>query len=430
MAEISSFFNSVEHDRRYFAEDFARHLKKYFTNGVFNNELAVIANNDMSITIKSGDANIEGYRYSNTTDLTKGIEVADGTLKRIDNVVLRLDLTNRLISAQIIKGTYSDTPSAPALVRSTTTYDIKLAEITVNNSVTSITQSAIKDTRPDTNLCGIVASTVKTLDITDVYNQLYTKYNELIEEHNNDWNTWYELLKNNIDTWFVGIQQQYSDKLGEFETDFNKWFDNIKGKLSGDIAANLQKEIDDRYTKRETYSKEEIEEKLLQIPKLEIEVVSQLPTEQISEKTIYLISTDDAVNEGIITISQSDNSYQLNDQKIKISEGNILSQINNNELSIQPITTNLKNYKTVETVSVDFPIDKYYLACFYKNNGWIIVGTTKTDLSEYAKKSEIPTKMSQLQNDFLLQSTANTEEDALAESASTPDKFFYWTESE
>ena len=243
MAEISSFFNSVEHDRKYFAEDFARHLKKYFTNGVFNNELAVVANNDMSITIKTGDANIEGYRYTNTTDLKKGIEVADGTLKRIDNVVLRLDLTNRLISAQIIKGTYSDTPSAPALVRSTTTYDIKLAEITVNNSVTSITQSAIKDTRQDTNLCGIVASTVKTLDITDVYNQLYTKYNELIEEHNNDWNTWYDFLKNNIDTWFEDVQQQYSDKLGEFETDFNKWFDNIKGHLDDDPATALARDI-------------------------------------------------------------------------------------------------------------------------------------------------------------------------------------------
>ena len=60
--EKFSFFNDINDDRVYYAEDFARHLKKYFTNGIFNNELKVIANNDMTITIQEGDANIEGYR--------------------------------------------------------------------------------------------------------------------------------------------------------------------------------------------------------------------------------------------------------------------------------------------------------------------------------------------------------------------------------
>lgn len=159
--EKFSFFNSINGDRASYAEDFARHLKKYFTNGIFNNELKVIANNDMTITIQEGDANIEGYRYTNTGDLIKTIETADGTLKRIDNVVVRLDLTNRLISAQIIKGTFSDNPSAPALVRSSTIYDIKLAEIYVGASVTSITQSNITDTRFEESVCGVVASTVE-----------------------------------------------------------------------------------------------------------------------------------------------------------------------------------------------------------------------------------------------------------------------------
>ncbi len=193
--EKSSFFNDINDDRIYFAEDFARHLKKYFTNGVFNNELQVIANNDMTITIREGDANIEGYRYTNTGDLTKTIETADGKLKRIDNVVLRLDLTNRLISAQIIKGIFSETPKAPDLVRSSTIYDIKLAEINIDKGITSITQSSVKDTRPDTNLCGIVTSTVDTLELTDVYNQLYAKYNELIDQHNNTWNKWFDDIK-------------------------------------------------------------------------------------------------------------------------------------------------------------------------------------------------------------------------------------------
>ena len=198
--EKFSFFNDINDDRVYYAEDFARHLKKYFTNGIFNNELKVIANNDMTITIQEGDANIEGYRYTNTGDLIKTIETADGTLKRIDNVVVRLDLTNRLISAQIIKGAFSDNPSAPALVRSSTIYDIKLAEIYVGASVTSITQSNITDTRFEESVCGVVASTVETLNTEEIYDQLYTKYNEYIAATEASFTTWFNQIKNQLDS--------------------------------------------------------------------------------------------------------------------------------------------------------------------------------------------------------------------------------------
>lgn len=154
----------------------------------------------MTITIQEGDANIEGYRYTNTGDLIKTIETADGTLKRIDNVVVRLDLTNRLISAQIIKGTFSDNPSAPALVRSSTIYDIKLAEIYVGASVTSITQSNITDTRFEESVCGVVASTVETLNTEEIYDQLYTKYNEYIAATEASFTTWFNQIKNQLDS--------------------------------------------------------------------------------------------------------------------------------------------------------------------------------------------------------------------------------------
>ena len=214
--EKSSFFNDIDDDRVYFAEDFARHLAKYFTNGIFNNELKVIANNDMTVTIQEGDANIEGYRYTNTASLTKTIDTADGSLKRIDNVVIRLDLTNRLISAQIIKGTFSDSPSAPSLARSSTIYDLKLAEIYVDNGVTSITQSAITDTRFNKNVCGNVVSTVETINTTDVYNQLYTKFEEIIQQETTEFTAWFNRIKNQLDT----------DAAGHLAAEINKIVDS------------------------------------------------------------------------------------------------------------------------------------------------------------------------------------------------------------
>ena len=66
MNEKSSFFNDVDDDRIYYAEDFAEYFIPFFTNGIFNNGCNVLAENDnMSINVSVGRAFINGYRYYN-----------------------------------------------------------------------------------------------------------------------------------------------------------------------------------------------------------------------------------------------------------------------------------------------------------------------------------------------------------------------------
>lgn len=221
--EKFSFFNDVHDDRVYYAEDWARHLKKYFTNGIFNNELNVLANNDMTITIKEGDANIEGYRYTNTGDLVKTIDNADGTLNRIDNVVLRLDLTNRLISAQIIKGTFADKPVAPELVRTSTIYDLRLAKISIPAGTTTITQDLITDTRFITSDCGNVISTVQTPDTENLFIQIQTLFEKQINELNNNFEIWFDSIKNQLDSDAAGNLQNQINNLNSNKVDNAKY---------------------------------------------------------------------------------------------------------------------------------------------------------------------------------------------------------------
>lgn len=221
--EKFSFFNDVNGDRVYYAEDWARHLKKYFTNGIFNNELNVLANDDMTITIKEGDANIEGYRYTNTGDLVKTIDNADGTLNRIDNVVLRLDLTNRLISAQIIKGTFADKPVAPELVRTSTIYDLRLAKISIPAGTTTITQDLITDTRFITSDCGNVISTVQTPDTENLFIQMQTLFEKQINELNNNFEIWFDSIKNQLDSDAAGNLQNQINNLNSNKVDNAKY---------------------------------------------------------------------------------------------------------------------------------------------------------------------------------------------------------------
>ena len=96
----SLFFNSINGDRRYRAEDFASYFAKMLTNGVFpnpSNNLQVLAKEGMKITIKAGGCNINGYFGINDTDEVVTCSVANPMAQRVDIVVARWSLTNREI---------------------------------------------------------------------------------------------------------------------------------------------------------------------------------------------------------------------------------------------------------------------------------------------------------------------------------------------
>lgn len=210
--EKFSFFNDVDGDRVYYAEDFARHLATYFTNGIFNNGCQVLADNDnMSVNVSIGSANINGYRYDNDAIKTLIVDNADGVLNRIDNVVIRWNLTERTITAMVVKGAVAENPIAPDLVRTSTTYDLRIAKISVPAGTTEITQNLVTDTRFITSDCGNVISTVQTPDTEQL---------------------------------FIQIQAIFDNTIDTMTGDFDTWFEHVKGQLSTDVAGHLQNEID------------------------------------------------------------------------------------------------------------------------------------------------------------------------------------------
>lgn len=197
MAEKSSFFTSLNGDRKYKASDFAQYFNSFISDGVFpnpNTNLQVISNGDMTITVKEGSAWIQGYYYNNTSDLTLTVPFADGVLNRIDRVVIRLDYINREIKAYIKEGGTSSNPVPPTLQRDSSLYELCIAEINVNNGVLAINQSNINDTRLKSEVCGMVNSLIK------------------------------------VDSSIL------TDKL---EQDFYDWLDGMKEVLDGDIATKL-----------------------------------------------------------------------------------------------------------------------------------------------------------------------------------------------
>jgi len=152
MAIYSGFFGG-DPAPEYTQPQFAAVLAKLFTNGVtanFEDEFAVSENDpvSLSVIVPSGWAWIEGFWIHNTTDVVKSLAAADPDNDRIDRIILRLDNTTELeISIEVLEGTPAGSPTAPALTQTASTYEISLAQVLVEEDVTSVSDAKITDER-------------------------------------------------------------------------------------------------------------------------------------------------------------------------------------------------------------------------------------------------------------------------------------------
>lgn len=276
------FWNS-KNDRYYDADSMGDWLKPFFRNGVFQGQLQVTANDNMSVTVGAGYGYINGKHRHFLTPTTLDLETASGTLHRIDNVILRRDDTDRQIYLMIEKGGNASSPVAPALERKGSIYDMKLAEIYIAAGTVKITQAEITDTRMNAEVCGYVAATVKEIDFTQISAQFeryflnyknkitdeFQSFVQEVEEYNRQVEEGLLLMKQTFEdyagqqeelyqNWITGQQDNFSlwrkEQEGMFthwyETttekwrkDFQEWFEYLRGWFSDDAVGKMQMEI-------------------------------------------------------------------------------------------------------------------------------------------------------------------------------------------
>ncbi len=144
------------------AADVAAYLAG-LTSGVFSGaeDFPVTAAGGLKVTVGAGrgwvpPSRFTGYSITKREADTLTMPLADPSLPRIDRIVMRYDAGARAASLQVLQGTASSTPTAPAVSRTELIYDLCLAEITRPAGSTSISTGQITDTRLDEALCGLV----------------------------------------------------------------------------------------------------------------------------------------------------------------------------------------------------------------------------------------------------------------------------------
>lgn len=179
MAIRCGFFNSVDNDRLYTADEMTRPYELLVSNGVFatplgtpSNYLQVYAESNLSVRVKAGRGIFFDKWFLSDSDIVLNLTTAEATLKRIDSVIVKVDKSELVRGAtiEIKKGTPSNIPVPPVMTRTDSIHEYRLADILVNARATIISQADITDTRGLSD-CGWVTSLIQQLDTSTLYEQ-------------------------------------------------------------------------------------------------------------------------------------------------------------------------------------------------------------------------------------------------------------------
>lgn len=221
----SGFFDSVNYDRVYNAEQFSSIFDGLISDGVYasqGNKFVVSAvENTNSVTIGSGRAWFNHTWTLNDANLTIQCYDPISPYDRTDAVILEIDTRKavRKNSIKMIQGvsftaTGVNTPvNPPELQNGDGIYQYPLAYIRRNADDTVVIQDRITN-MVGTDACPLVTGVVESVSIADLLAQSEAEFR----------------------SYMLGFENTA-------ETEFNTWFATIQSQLSGDVAANLQSQI-------------------------------------------------------------------------------------------------------------------------------------------------------------------------------------------
>lgn len=173
MAVKYGFFNSVNGDRKYNADDISNFFLKLVSNGVFaspDTNLKVSASGEMTVSVAAGWAMISCKYLHNTTAYSVTLDASHASLDRIDRIVLRVNSSTRTVSIEYVKGTAAANPTPPPLTRvNEGLWELSLAQIYVAANVSEITSGNITDERADSSVCGYITGLITQLDTATIF---------------------------------------------------------------------------------------------------------------------------------------------------------------------------------------------------------------------------------------------------------------------
>ena len=256
MSVTSGFFNSLNGDRKYNAEQMSAIFDGIINNGVFANigtAFGVQAATGNSVTVGVGRAWFNSTWIYNDSILPVDLDEAEVILNRYDAVVIEIDRNDavRAGSIKVVKGTPGSTATKPTLTKSDYLNQYPLVYIYRPAGSTSITQGNIEN-RVGTSECPYITAILQVTNIDNVVAQWEAQWDEWSDK----WPQW-EAAWNQ---WFAeqtgDVSEETATWMAQMKSDFEGWFNQLQVLLEGDVAANLTASVVELQERFQTLAEE------------------------------------------------------------------------------------------------------------------------------------------------------------------------------
>ena len=198
------FFDSVEGDRKYSADQMSSYFDGLIGDGIYESvgqALVVSAGTGLNANIGTGRGIIKCHWINN--DTVTSVEVsAHSSLPKWVAIVMRYDKANRLMQFASVDGEPAATPTKPTLQNTATVKELALAYIYLDAGATSIDPTKIEDAR---STSGWVTGLITQLDVSTLYQQWYALFNDYFLDMGERFDEWFTTLTEtlNVDTYIA-----------------------------------------------------------------------------------------------------------------------------------------------------------------------------------------------------------------------------------
>ena len=261
MSVSSGFFNSLNSDRKYNAAQMSAIFDGLIIDGVFasiGTAFAVKAAGGLTVNVGIGKAWFDHTWTVNDSILPMTAPEAEVLLDRIDAVVLEVNgmesVRNNTI--KFVKGNPSSAPSRPTLTNEGNVHQYPLCYIYRKYGTAVINQADITP-MVGTESTPFVTGILQTISLDELLGKWQDELDRFTDARSKEVDDWIAQEESDFTAWFnkmkADLQQEQTvldQWIASEQADFLAWYNQMKDQLSGDVAGNLQLEIDKEEVKR------------------------------------------------------------------------------------------------------------------------------------------------------------------------------------
>lgn len=241
MALTYGFFNSLEGDRKYNAEQFGSIFDGVIEDGVFmqigGKFMVKASGNGFQVNVQTGRAWFNHTWTLNDTIYAVQLPQPEVLLNKYVAVCIQVDARTaaRKNSIVTVAGTPASNPQYPTLTNTDLIHQHPLAYCLVKAGATSITQAEIVNC-VGTSRCPFVTGAVQNMVIDDLIAQWESQYTQWYNANNTEFRTFMTSSTNTFNSFMTSSNTTFNTFMTNVRATYDTWWSDLTDTAASDLA--------------------------------------------------------------------------------------------------------------------------------------------------------------------------------------------------